>query len=337
MTHSYTHDPSYTRDPLDPLSLPSDEGGGPLAERTRMRREAALFPKSVAEIIADPDEAYESLGIKNIPLPEFQRLARIISDNFGIFVGPNKRMLVTGRVHPMLDRHGFADYGQLLNAIETDTSGTLLSELANHISTNHTAFYREDAHFRLLREQVLPDLAERKRAEGNLDLRIWCAACATGEEAYTILFTIMDYLGLGYSKWRAGVLATDISAAALDIARKGIYDESRLTPIPFDVLQRYFVRYDSTHYRIKPEIAKEVTFRRLNLMNKTYPFKKPFDVIFCRNVMIYLSRPVRLALLSRLREWLAPGGVLFMGHSESLVGAHPEYDYIAPAAYRRTK
>lgn len=286
-------------------------------------------------IIMHPVEAYDSLGIKSIPMPEFLRLAEIISDNFGIKVGANKRTLVTGRIHPMLERHGFDTHSELLDAIDRDTSGELLSELANRISTNHTAFYREEAHFQYLRETLLPELVRRKRESGALDLRIWCAACATGEEAYTILFTVMRFLGLDYPRWKAGVLATDISADALETAAKGVYTKTRLTPVPPDVVSMYFNRLDEEHFEVKPEIRKEVTFRRLNLINDIYPFKKQFDIIFCRNVMIYLSRAIRLALLSRMHDWLAPGGMLFMGHSESLVGSHPGYEYIGPAIYQR--
>lgn len=305
-------------------------------EKLRQRRRADKI-QSIEDFIAKPVEAYESLGIKRIPAPEFQRLVNIIADNFGINVGPNKRMLVTGRVHPMLERHGFANHHELLNAIEQDRSGVLLAELANHISTNHTAFYREDTHFRFLREKIFPELVKQKRAQGGvLDLRIWCAACATGEEAYTILFTLMKFLGTDYPNWRAGVLATDISAAALDVARRGIYDSARVAPVPPDIRHQYFTRINDEYSEVKPEIRKEITFRRLNLANDTYPFRQPFDIIFCRNVMIYLGRAVRLALLARLHDWLVPKGMLFVGHSESLVGSHPGYDYIAPAAYRRS-
>lgn len=292
-------------------------------------------PGPADTIIMHPPEAYDSWGIKNIPMPEFLRLAEIISTNFGIKVGPNKRTLVTGRVHPMLEKHGFVNHRALLDAIDRDSSGELLSELANRISTNHTAFYREDAHFTFLRDAVLPDLTRQKRESGQLDLRIWCAACATGEEAYTILFTVMKFLGLDYSQWRAGVLATDISAEALATAKKGVYNRARVAPVPRDVLDRFFARVDDERFEVKPEYRKEVTFRRLNLINDVYPFKQQFDIIFCRNVMIYLNRLIRLSLLSKLHDWLVPGGTLFMGHSESLVGAHPGYEYMGPAVYRR--
>jgi chemotaxis protein methyltransferase CheR len=293
-------------------------------------------PRKVRDtVVMYRPEVFESLGIQNIPIPEYEELAALILKNFGIKVGENKRTLVTGRVHPMMDKYGFADHREFLTALYTDKTGVLLSELANRISTNHTAFYREDAHFDVLRGIVLPDLVRRKCASGDRDLRIWCAASATGEEPYTILFTLMKYFGADYAKWHAGVLATDISAEALETARKGLYNETRVIPVPKDALLQFFNRVDQDTYEVKPELRKEITFRRLNLTNDIYPFKQRFDIIFCRNVMIYFTRTLRENLLMRMHDWLLPGGCLFIGHSESLVGSHEGYEYVAPAVYRR--
>ncbi|MCC8189899.1 MAG: chemotaxis protein CheR [Planctomycetes bacterium] len=280
-------------------------------------------------------EIFGCLGIQSIPRPEFEELAALISSTFGIRIGENKITLVTGRMHPMMEKYCFKTHRDCLEAIKNDSTGELISELANRISTNHTAFYREDAHFQLLQERVLPEVVKAKNATGNRDLRVWCAACATGEEAYTILFTLIRYFQFDYGLWRAGVLATDISAQALDTARAGRYDPGRLEPVPRDLVGRFFNRVDAATFEVKPEFRSEVTFRRLNLMNDRYPFRQPFDIIFCRNVMIYFSRAIRLRLLRRLHDWLVPGGYLFIGHSESLVGGHHGYDYVAPALYRR--
>ncbi len=286
-------------------------------------------------IMINPD-LLSGLNIQNIPMPEFEELSELIRRNFGIKVGENKITLVTGRMHPMMEKYGFANHRECLDAIHADKTGVLLSELANRISTNHTAFYREDAHFALLRETILPEIVAQKTKSGDRDLRIWCAAAATGEEAYTILFTLLKYFNMEYSNWRAGVLATDISAEALATGKAGRYNEARMTPVPKDVVNAYFNRIDADTYEVKPELRNEVTFRRLNLVNDAYPFRKKFDIIFCRNVMIYFTRAIRTGLLIRLRDWLTPGGYLFIGHSESLVGSHQGYDYVAPAVYKRT-
>ncbi|MCC8167359.1 MAG: chemotaxis protein CheR [Planctomycetes bacterium] len=297
-----------------------------------MAREKAQFQET---IVMQSAELLKKLKIQSIPKSEFSELSDLISNSFGIKVGENKRTLVTGRVHPMMDKYGFANHRDFLEAIKNDKSGQLLSELANRISTNHTAFYREDGHFKLLANKVLPAIVERKNARGDKDLRVWCAACATGEEAYTILFTLMRHFGYSYSSWRAGVLATDISADALATARRGVYAAQRVEPIPKDVINTFFDRVDRDSYEVKPEYRQEVTFRRLNLIKDSYPFKQKFDIIFCRNVMIYFSRPTRTELIGKLHDWLVPGGYLFIGHSESLVGTWKGYDYIAPAVYCR--
>ncbi len=294
-------------------------------------------PKSYLRdtIVMHSAALFDSLNIKNIPKPEFEELANLISKHFGIKVGENKRTLVTGRIHPMLEKYHFPDHRALIDALRQDASGELLSELANRISTNHTSFFRENAHFQLLARDVLPEIIRRKQAGNNRDLRIWCAACATGEEAYTIEFTLLRHFGLSYKDWRAGVLATDISAEALSIARAGIYPRARLEALPADYVNSYFDPYGGDSFVVKESVRKEITFRRLNLISPTYPFKQPFDIIFCRNVMIYFSRSIRSRLIMCLRDWLLPGGYLFIGHSESLVGTHEGYEYVAPAVYRR--
>lgn len=286
-------------------------------------------------IVMHNTEIFEDMGIQNIPMPEFRELARLISSYFGIKLGENKITLVTGRMHPIMEKYGFASHRACIEAIKNDPTGELISELANRISTNHTAFYREDAHFQLLRERVLPELVAEKNRIGSRDIRVWCAACASGEEAYTILFTLMKFFHFDYRNWRAGLLATDISASALETARRGVYSRQRIEPVPRDVVNMYFNQVDTDTFEVKPEIREEVTFRRLNLINDTYPFRQPFDIIFCRNVMIYFSRGIRMRLLARLHDWLVPGGYLFIGHSESLIGSHDGFDFLAPAVYTR--
>lgn len=308
----------------------NDAGAG-----TRTARPGARPSSDTVVLHPLPAFDFESLGITNIPLPEFHELAHMIYDNFGIMVSEKKRTLVTGRVHPMLDKYGFRDHRAFIDALRADRTGQLLSELANRISTNHTAFYREEAHFKILKEKILPDIVARKKAERDFDLRVWCAAAATGEEPYTILFTLMDFFGAEYGLWRAGVLATDISGDALATGKRGRYNAQRVEPVPMEQRLRYFDRLGDDEYEVKPEVRKEVTFRRLNLNNETYPFRNKFDIIFCRNVMIYFSRPIRLRLVERLREWLVPGGVLVVGHSESLVGQQYGLDYLGPALYTR--
>ncbi|MDR0362552.1 MAG: protein-glutamate O-methyltransferase CheR [Planctomycetota bacterium] len=294
-------------------------------------------PLFVQPETTDAKSMLEFLGIELIPDREFAELAEIISRHFGIKVGKNKLTLVTGRIHPIMEKYAFKSYADCIRALKNDDKGDLLSELANHISTNHTGFFREDAHFQLLMKTVLPEIADRKRRAGDSDLRVWCAACSTGEEAYTLQFCLLKFFGADYTKWRAGVLATDISASALDKAKTGVYTAQRVRTVPPDVLARYFRRIDEEMYEVLPEVRREVTFRRLNLTRSEFPLKKAFDIIFCRNVMIYFDPSTRGTLVEKFRLWLADGGCLFIGHSESIAEAARTLRYVAPAVYARTK
>lgn len=318
---------SFHEQPPEPKPPEGDDGAFHPRRRPTRIRDTVILPNT---------DLFGQIGSQEIPMPEFLELAALISANFGIKLGENKTTMVTGRIHPLMEKYGFATHRAFIDAIKKDATGELLSELANRISTNHTSFYREETHFQLLQDKVLPEVSRRKDKSNNRDIRIWCAACATGEEAYTILFTLLKHFHFDYQHWQAGVLATDISEAALQVARRGVYSREKVEPIPRDIRSIFFRQVDETNVEVVPEFRGEVTFRRLNLINEHYPFRQPFDIIFCRNVMIYFSRAVRQRLLQRLHDWLAPEGVLFIGHSESLVGDHKGFDYLAPAVYVRS-
>ena len=210
-----------------------------------------------------------------------------------------------------------------------------LDSLVNRISTNFTFFFREKDHFDYFREKVLKEMTERIMWEGHRDLRVWCAGCSTGEEPYTLAMLVMEHLGDSYALWEAGLLATDISAKALKKAIAGIYPEGALKQLPEHLRRRYFVRVNAEEYKVSDTLKHEVTFRRFNLMNQRFPFKRPFHVIFCRNVMIYFDPPTREALIQRFYQSMVPGGYLFIGHSETLGRKQPLFEYVRPALYKR--
>lgn len=289
------------------------------------------------QLIHDSDSVFpEEPGRTDMSDEDYQELADLIRRSFGIELRESKRTLVLGRLYPLLEKYGFRTHTEGMRAVRQDTSGVLLSELANALSTNHTAFYRESQHFNLLSSTVLPALEEAKTAAGDKDLRIWCAACATGEEAYTILFTMLNYFSGRYAAWKAGLLATDISRQALDVARKATYTGQQVQEVPGPALVRWFDQIGDDTFVVKKEVRDEVTFRRFNLMTQTYPFRQPFDCIFCRNVMMYFPHDICMRLLRRLREWIVPGGFLFVGHSEAVVHGLDGWEYVAPSLYRRT-
>ncbi len=259
---------------------------------------------------------------------DFQRITALAKEKFGLDLRPGKEDLVAARLRKKMRELGIHSFREYCELVTGDATGESLLALMDALTTNHTAFLREPAHFEFFRRRVL---AEFRRA-GRID--VWSAACSTGEEPYTVCMAALEELG---DPSRCAVLASDISGRALEAARAGVYEASRVASLPAEWLRRYFLRGEGRaagKYKVRPEVAKMVEFRRLNLNGK-WPPLGPFAAIFCRNVMIYFDRATQTALVNRLAKRLAPGGYLFVGHAESLTGvAHP-LEYVQPAVYRR--
>lgn len=266
---------------------------------------------------------------------EFKLIRDLIYKNIGINLTEEKRSLVNGRLQKILRKFGFKTFKEYYNYVLSDKSGEALSELANTISTNHTFFGREIDHFEYFVDVVLPEIEERCKKSNNFDIRIWSAGCSSGEEPYTLIMLMMEYFGKDYKRWSAGVLATDISVNALEKAKGGIYPDERVRPMPDVLKKKYFNHLPNGDWEIIPEVKREVTYRRFNLMNDVFPFKKPFDVIFCRNVMIYFDNPTRETLVDKFFKHTANNGYLFIGHSETLNRDATKYKYLKPALYKK--
>jgi len=264
---------------------------------------------------------------------EFETIRKLIYDRFGINLTDQKRSLVVGRLQKLIRQKGLTTFTEYIDHVKKDQSGQALDALVNKISTNHTFFFREKDHFDFLRETVLPDVV--KGIGGEKDLRMWCAACSSGEESYALALLLKEYFGVDYTNWNAGLLATDISARVLSLASDGVYAVDRIAEVPPALKRKYFKQVDKDHYRVVDALKKEVTYRRFNLMNTTFPFKKPFHIIFCRNVMIYFDVQTRDALANRFFDCMVPGGYLFIGHSETLGRDRCRFEYVKPAVYRK--
>ena len=268
---------------------------------------------------------------------EFKLFSSYIYQNFGINLTEAKRALLVNRLQRILRKQGYTTFEAYFEAIQEDKSGNGSSELIDAVSTNHTFFFRESAHFDFLMSEAFPRLVGRLQNSSSKDLRIWCAASSTGEEPYVLAMLIKEYLGTQYNQWSAGVLATDISNQALSTAIAAEYSNERLQQVPPKYKNTYFEKVNSDVYRIKENLRKEVLFRRFNLMNATFPFKKPFHIIFCRNVMIYFDHKTRDELVQKLFQFTYPGGYLFIGNAETLGRVNCPYRYIAPSIYQREK
>lgn len=261
---------------------------------------------------------------------EFRAIRDFVEERSGIHLTERKRMLVTNRLRSHLWELGLTSFAEYMQRLKDDLSGDMLGHFLNRITTNHTYFYREPAHFELFRDRVLPDWIPKIP---DRDLRIWCAACSSGEEAWTLLFLIHEALGNAYFSWKAGILATDLSTKVLKVAMQGNYPEESCNSLPAQLRQKYFIRGSPGEVTVRQEYRRDAIFRRLNLMAE-FPFRKPFHTIFCRNVMIYFDASTRKNLIRKFQHFLMPGGYLFIGHSESL-GKVDGFRHIAPSVYQK--
>lgn len=275
------------------------------------------------------------MGLMEITDGEFEAIRKLVYSHSGINLTGQKKSLVVGRLQKIVRGLGFVTFQQYLDHLNQDASRRAIGDLINRISTNHTFFFREKDHFDFMVDTALPGIVDRLSAQNSLDLRVWCAGCSTGEEAYGLIMQLMEYFGPKYANWDAGLLATDISQDALRTAMEGVYPEDRVATIPPALRYKYFQKRPDGRWRVDPKVRSEITFRRFNLMNKQYPFKKPFHIIFCRNVMIYFDQSTREQLVRRFYDCTAEGGYLFIGHSESLRRDSCPYRYVQPAVYQK--
>jgi len=259
---------------------------------------------------------------------ELRAIAKLVYEKSGIVLHEGKRELITSRLQKRLRHLGLGSYGAYLKMVAADASGAELVTLLDSIATNHTHFFREAKHFELLTARVLASAASTQGRE----LQGWCAACSTGEEPYTILMSLLE---AGVPRVR--LLASDMSTKALATARQGVYRLERMQEVPQPLLHKYFQKglgAQAGLARVHPDLRRMVDFRALNLLEVT-SLGRSFDFIFCRNVMIYFDKAVQQRVVAMLERHLAPGGYLFIAHSESLNGITHGLTTIAPAAFQR--
>ncbi|MDE7399794.1 MAG: protein-glutamate O-methyltransferase CheR [Oscillospiraceae bacterium] len=255
-------------------------------------------------------------------------------DNFGINLSA-KKVLVQGRLGNMLNERGFKDYNEYLDAVVADKTGAEVTTILNKLTTNHTFFMREPEHYTFLKSTILPYMTETCKKDHTI--RIWSAACSSGEECYTTAMLIDQYFGADKGKWDTRILATDISQNVIGKAKMGIYTEEGMKGLSNDWKTRYFNNLGNGKYEICQGIKDEVIFKTFNLMDQM-PDKykaKQFDLIFCRNVMIYFDQPTKEALVERFYDVVKPGGYFYIGHAESINRNATRFNYIQPAIYRK--
>jgi chemotaxis protein methyltransferase CheR len=265
---------------------------------------------------------------------EFNRIRELVREHSGIALGDAKRQMVYGRLVRRLRALGlpsFAEYVRLLECGEP----LELQEFTNAITTNLTSFFRESHHFDYLSEQLLSAIAPAVRASGRL--RIWSSACSTGEEPYSIAMVMQEKLDL-LSGVDAKILATDLDSNVLATAQAGVYPAERLSQMAPSRVKEFFREGTGSlqgSVKVSPALRQLITFKQLNLMDD-WPMRGPFDVIFCRNVVIYFDVETKRALFQRMAAMQRPGAILFLGHSENLYRISDQYELIGRTIYRRT-
>jgi chemotaxis protein methyltransferase CheR len=270
---------------------------------------------------------------------EFEQLRKFIHSHTGIALSDHKRALVYARLARRLRHHrldSFADYYELLTAHDPD--GHELVEMINCITTNKTDFFREPHHFKFLAERVFPEIRARGTG-GARRVRLWSAGTATGEEAYTLAITVREALPL-VEAWDIRILATDIDTRVLAHAERGEYSWEQAERVPHALLRRYFYQgggQHAGHVQVKPALKELIRFRRLNFMDEPWPMRGLFDVILCRNVIIYFDRPTQRRLIERFTEVLRPGGYLILGHSESLIDGGGKLRHMSQSVYQHVE
>jgi chemotaxis protein methyltransferase CheR len=277
-------------------------------------------------------EATTIAGEARLSDADLSRIVRLVYERSGISLHSGKRALVLARLQKRLRTGGFLSFKAYLEHVERDRSGAEITTLLDAIATNHTSFFREPQHFDFLTKTVLPSFA------GGKPFKVWSAACSSGEEPVTIAITVLDALAHATPP-SVRLLATDLSTKALATASAGVYKMERVAAIPLDILRRHFQKglgEQAGTARVAPHVRKVIEYRQLNFLDVT-DLNERFDVIFCRNVMIYFDREMQQRVVSLLERHLVPGGYVFISHSESLNGTTHGLRWVAPAVYQRSR
>jgi len=267
---------------------------------------------------------------------DFERFRALVRDRSGIVLGPHKRSLLRARLDRRLRALALANFGQYYEYLTSGAHPDEVERFVNAITTNKTDFFREAHHFGFIAERWAPALRQAASRGGTRRLRVWSAACSTGEEPYTLAMTLLD-AGLVPPEWDVRILASDIDTEVLGRARAGIYQAERVEPVPEPLRRRWFLRSrrDPGVLRVRPALQALITWKQINFIDEAWPVRGPFDMILCRNALIYFDRAGQRAILTRFQRLLKPDGVLILGHSESVLGLAEGFVNLGATIYRR--
>lgn len=260
----------------------------------------------------------------------FKVIRELVYDSAGIVLGEHKREMVYSRLARRLRSLNLSHFDEYCQYLESHKEQEF-SHFINSITTNLTSFFRENHHFEYLKQTVIPELKKQHALDKRI--RVWSAGCSTGEEPYSIAMTMVPEFSA--SQWDLKVLATDLDSNVLAKAKAGVYSDTNVSGLDQIIQQKGFVRNkDGSQFKIKSELQQHIHFKRLNLLAE-WPMKGPFDIIFCRNVVIYFDMPTKNNLMRRYASLLRPGGYLFMGHSESMSREITDFKPLGQTIYQK--
>jgi chemotaxis protein methyltransferase CheR len=266
---------------------------------------------------------------------DFNFLCQYVYDIAGIVLNASKKEMVYRRLTRIIRERKISSFTEYCNLLKAEPEKEK-DYFINAITTNLTSFFREQHHFDYMVQHELPKLIKNSLTN-HKRLRIWSSASSTGEEPYSIAMTLLETMKDSLSQWDAKILATDIDSNVLAAGKSGVYDDRRIEDIPKKLKEKYFhkgVGNNQSKVKVDKELRKLITFKQLNLLHD-WPMKGPFDIIFCRNVIIYFDKKTQQELFARYYEMLAPGGLLILGHSENLGQYQAHFDNVGRTIFRK--
>jgi len=261
---------------------------------------------------------------------QFEKYEQLIYKHLGISYRQAKREMLLSKLNKLLRRTGVTSYDEYYDLLLNKSNNKIWDSFVDEITIHKTDFFREENHFEFIKNNLNTIFQNNPRITKNNEIRVWSSACSTGEEAYTIAMVLKECLPESIN---IKILGTDISNKVVSQAQRGIYDLSELTVFNSYQTHQYFDKIEGKHI-VKPAIKELITFRTFNLM-ENFPFKNNFDIIFSRNVMIYFDNPTQEKLIKKYYNVLTSGGLLFIGHSESLTQKQYKFKYMHPTIYMR--
>lgn len=273
-----------------------------------------------------------------LSIDDFKFICRFVYETTGIVLNESKKEMLYRRLTRIIRERqlsSFTEYCQLLKKQGEQEKDFFI----NAITTNLTSFFRENHHFDFLSKEELPKLMRNKKfnINGKKRMRIWSSASSTGEEPYSIAITLLESMSDELAQWDLKILATDIDSNVLAKGRLGIYDINRLEEVPSKLKRKYFLKgcgKSSQSAKVQDKLKDLIIFKQLNLLHD-WPMRGPFDVIFCRNVIIYFDKKTQQDLFARYYEMLTPGGLLFLGHSENLGNYQQYFSNVGRTIFRK--